>query len=229
MSGDSVAHDQIKAFVERIERLDEELKSINDDKKEVFAEAKGNGFDVKALKIVIRKRAQDHAERMELEALVELYEAALGMRAYPRDYDEDDEPSARAPARTRETIEEFGAEQTPFEQIHEGLTEALAVAKGEAEPYRAHYAEPANASPEADAADSGEESGMLDSLPANQSTAALKEVQGPAMGVSVAAVADASATALSTIEPRVSLPAGTQAPPVDTHFPRIAHLGLVRA
>lgn len=78
-NADSVAQDQIRAFVERIERFNEEIKALNDDKKEVFAEAKGNGFDVPALKHVIKLRAQDHAERMEFEAIVELYETALGM------------------------------------------------------------------------------------------------------------------------------------------------------
>lgn len=96
-NSDSVAHDQIRAFVERVERLDEELKAINDDKKEIFAEAKGNGFDVKALKIVIQKRRQDVSERMELEAVVSLYEAALGMTTMGDD--EDDEPAPRARAR----------------------------------------------------------------------------------------------------------------------------------
>lgn len=74
---DSVARDQIRSFVERIERLEEERKSIAKDIAEVYAEAKGNGFDRKALKIVVTRRRQDHNERMELEALVELYEAAL--------------------------------------------------------------------------------------------------------------------------------------------------------
>ena len=75
---DTVAGDQLRAFIERIERLDEELKAINEDKREVFAEAKGNGFDTKAMKIILQRRRQDQNERTELEALVELYESSLG-------------------------------------------------------------------------------------------------------------------------------------------------------
>jgi uncharacterized protein (UPF0335 family) len=79
VSSDSVAQDQLRAFVERIERMEEEKKAIADDIKEIYAEAKGNGFDTKVLRQVIRIRKQDHAERMEQEALLELYLAALGM------------------------------------------------------------------------------------------------------------------------------------------------------
>jgi len=97
---DVPAADQIRAFVERIERIEGEVKDLNRDKSEIFAEAKGNGFDVKALKIVIGKRRQDMSERMELEALVELYEAALGMRATYRDDGEEvgTVDATRAPA-----------------------------------------------------------------------------------------------------------------------------------
>jgi len=101
MSAESVAQDQIRAFVERIERLDEELKAINDDKKEIYAEAKGNGFDVVALKQVIKLRRQDANERMEREAIVELYMAALGMIATP----DFDEPRVQVQARVREATE----------------------------------------------------------------------------------------------------------------------------
>jgi uncharacterized protein (UPF0335 family) len=89
VSSDSVAQDQIRAFIERIERLEEEKQAIADDIKEVYAEAKGNGFDTKVLRQIIRIRKQDAAERMEQEALLELYMAALGMAAAPRDNDED--------------------------------------------------------------------------------------------------------------------------------------------
>lgn len=102
VSTDSVAQEQIHAFVQRIERLHEERTAIGKDISEVFAEAKGNGFDIKALKIVIAKRRQDHNERMELEALVEIYEAALGMSGTARYHDNDDDSRggrARAPAR----------------------------------------------------------------------------------------------------------------------------------
>ena len=76
---DSVAQDQLRAFIERIERLEEEKKAIGDDVKEVYAEAKGNGFDTKVLRDIIRIRGMDHAQRMEHDALLELYMAALGM------------------------------------------------------------------------------------------------------------------------------------------------------
>jgi len=109
LSSDSVAQDQLRAFVERIERIEEEIKALNDDKREIYAEAKGNGFDTKALKIVIKERRQDHNERMELEAVLDLYRSALGMYVTPFE-EEDDEPGAPAPARAREIIEEFGAE-----------------------------------------------------------------------------------------------------------------------
>ena len=73
------AKDQLKAFVERIERLEEEKKAIADDVRDVYAEAKGNGFDVKALRTVVRLRKQDVNERKEQEALIETYMHALGM------------------------------------------------------------------------------------------------------------------------------------------------------
>jgi uncharacterized protein (UPF0335 family) len=85
VSPDSVAQDQIKAFIERIERLEEEKSAIAGDIKEVYAEAKGNGFDTKVLRKIISIRKQDAAERLEQEALLELYMTALGMQAAPSD------------------------------------------------------------------------------------------------------------------------------------------------
>ena len=90
VNSDSVAQDQLRAFIERIERMEEEKRAIADDIKEIYAEAKGNGFDTKVLRQIIRIRKQDHAERMEQEALLELYMAALGMAAPPRESDEDE-------------------------------------------------------------------------------------------------------------------------------------------
>lgn len=87
VSSDSVAQDQIRAFIERIERMEEEKKAIADDLKEIYAEAKGNGFDTKVLRQLIRIRKQDASERLEQEALLELYMAALGMQTAPRDED----------------------------------------------------------------------------------------------------------------------------------------------
>lgn len=87
VSTDSVAQDQIRAFIERIERMEEEKKAIADDIKEIYAEAKGNGFDTKVLRQIVRIRKQDHNERMEQEALLELYMAALGMSTAPANDD----------------------------------------------------------------------------------------------------------------------------------------------
>jgi uncharacterized protein (UPF0335 family) len=84
---DSVAQDLIRAFVERVERLHEERKAISDDIGEVYAEAKGNGFDVPVLKQIIKIRRQDHAERMERETLLDLYMSALGMQRAPTNDD----------------------------------------------------------------------------------------------------------------------------------------------
>ena len=73
------AKDQLKSFVERVERLEEEKKAISDDIRDVYGEAKVNGFDIKALRTVVRLRKQDVNERKEQEAIVETYLHALGM------------------------------------------------------------------------------------------------------------------------------------------------------
>jgi uncharacterized protein (UPF0335 family) len=78
-SSQTVAAGQLRAFIERVERLEEEKKTISDDIKDVFAEMKGTGFDTKAVRTIIRLRKQDQAEREEAEALLDLYMAALGM------------------------------------------------------------------------------------------------------------------------------------------------------
>lgn len=78
-SAGGVAADQLRAFVERIERLEEEKKNISDDIKDVYAEAKGNGYDVKVMRQVVRLRKQDKNVREEMEALLDLYLHALGM------------------------------------------------------------------------------------------------------------------------------------------------------
>jgi uncharacterized protein (UPF0335 family) len=82
MSNDDVqgiAASQLKSIVERIERLEEEKKAIADDIKDVYGEAKGNGYDTKALRAIIRLRKQDANEREEQDAILDLYKAALGM------------------------------------------------------------------------------------------------------------------------------------------------------
>jgi len=73
------AKDHLKAFVERVERLEEEKKAIADDIRDVYAEAKGSGYDVKALRTVVRLRKLDANERKEQEAILETYLHALGM------------------------------------------------------------------------------------------------------------------------------------------------------
>lgn len=75
----SVEGSQLKAFVERIERLEEERKSIVDDVKDVYAEAKGNGYDTKILRKVISLRKIDRDKREEDEATLDLYLSAIGM------------------------------------------------------------------------------------------------------------------------------------------------------
>ena len=73
------AKDQLKAIIERIERLEEEKKTISDDIRDVYAEAKGNGYEVKALRTIVRMRKQDADERREHETILETYLQALGM------------------------------------------------------------------------------------------------------------------------------------------------------
>ena len=76
----AVAASQLRSFIERIERLEEEKKTISDDIKEVYAELKGSGFDAKAVREIIRLRKKEDHERQEEEAMIELYKNALGMR-----------------------------------------------------------------------------------------------------------------------------------------------------
>jgi uncharacterized protein (UPF0335 family) len=75
---DGVAGEELRSFIERAERMNEEIKALNDDKKEIFAEARGRGFDVAAIKEIIKLRAADPAERAERSAILELYLSALG-------------------------------------------------------------------------------------------------------------------------------------------------------
>ena len=79
MSDSAIAQEQLKALVERIERLEEEKKAIADDIREVYSEAKGNGFDTKILRQVVRLRRLDLTERQEQDAVRDLYLHALGM------------------------------------------------------------------------------------------------------------------------------------------------------
>ena len=74
-----VAKDQLRSIIKRIERLEEEKKTFTDDIRDVYAEAKGNGYDVKALRTIVRMRKQDPADRAEQETILEIYQHALGM------------------------------------------------------------------------------------------------------------------------------------------------------
>ncbi|HYE52667.1 MAG TPA: DUF2312 domain-containing protein [Azospirillaceae bacterium] len=74
-----IAADRLRSFIERIERLEEEKKGIADDIKDVYAEAKGTGFDTKVMRQIIRLRKMEKNDRQEAEAILELYMSALGM------------------------------------------------------------------------------------------------------------------------------------------------------
>ncbi len=75
----NVAAAELRQFVERLERLEEEKKAISDDMRDVFAELKGRGYDVKAVRQILKIRKQDQAERQEQEAILDVYLEALGM------------------------------------------------------------------------------------------------------------------------------------------------------
>ncbi len=78
-STQTVAAGQLRSLIERIERLEEEKKNIADDIKDIYAEAKGNGFDTAAIKFIVARRRKDSAAVEEAETIQELYMAALGM------------------------------------------------------------------------------------------------------------------------------------------------------
>lgn len=75
----SIAGSELKAYIERIERLEEEKAALAGDLRDVYTEAKANGFDTKIMRKIVSLRKKDHAERKEEEAIMELYLAALGM------------------------------------------------------------------------------------------------------------------------------------------------------
>jgi uncharacterized protein (UPF0335 family) len=79
MSDGNVAADQLRLFIERIERLEEEKKGIADDIKDVYLEAKGQGYDPKTMRAIVRLRKMEKDARDEAEALLETYKAALGL------------------------------------------------------------------------------------------------------------------------------------------------------
>ena len=79
VASSGVAAEELKQFIERIERLEEEKAVLQGDIKDAFLELKGRGFDVKAVRTILRIRKKDHAERQEEEAILELYLQALGL------------------------------------------------------------------------------------------------------------------------------------------------------
>ena len=72
-----IAADQLKSLLERIERMEDEKKGLAEDIRDIYAEAKGNGFDTKAMRQVLKLRKMGRAERLEMEAMVDLYFAAI--------------------------------------------------------------------------------------------------------------------------------------------------------
>ena len=76
----AIAADQLKAFIERIERLEEEKSALASDLRDVYGEAKSEGFDTKVMRKIVALRRKDHAERKEEEAIMDLYLDALGMQ-----------------------------------------------------------------------------------------------------------------------------------------------------
>ncbi len=79
MGEDNVSAEQLRLFIERVERLEEDKAGVAADIKAVYAEAKGTGFDTKTMRSIIRLRAMEKAARQEQEALLETYKAALGL------------------------------------------------------------------------------------------------------------------------------------------------------
>ena len=79
MSEDNVTAEQLRLFIERIERLEEEKKGLNDDIKDVYSEARANGYDVETMRAIIRLRRLESHIRQEAEALLETYKNALGI------------------------------------------------------------------------------------------------------------------------------------------------------
>ncbi len=79
MSTENVSAEQLRLFIERIETLEEEKKGISDDIKDVYAEAKGTGFDTKTMKAIVRLRKMEANAREEAEALLDLYKTTLGL------------------------------------------------------------------------------------------------------------------------------------------------------
>jgi uncharacterized protein (UPF0335 family) len=79
MAEAAVSDDQLRLFIERIERLEEEKKGIIDDVRDVYSEAKGQGYDAKIMRQIVRLRKMSHQDRQEMETILDLYKSALGL------------------------------------------------------------------------------------------------------------------------------------------------------
>ena len=90
MADHGIARDQLRAFIDRIEKLEEGKTAISDDIKDVYAEAQGSGFDTKVMRQVVRLRKQDRNERAEQEAILSIYLHALGLETHDPMEDENE-------------------------------------------------------------------------------------------------------------------------------------------
>ncbi len=79
MAEATVSDDQLRLFIERVERLEEEKKGIADDVRDIYSEAKGQGYDTKIMRQIVRLRKMSQQDRQEMETILELYKAALGL------------------------------------------------------------------------------------------------------------------------------------------------------
>ncbi len=79
MASGTVSAEQLRLFIERVERLEEERKGISEDVKDVYSEAKGQGYDTKTMRAIVKLRKMDRDARMEQDALLDTYKAALGL------------------------------------------------------------------------------------------------------------------------------------------------------
>ena len=79
MTEGAVSNDQLRLFIERIERLEEEKKGVSDDVRDVYSEAKSNGYDAKIMRQIVRLRKMTNDDRAEMEALLDTYKSALGI------------------------------------------------------------------------------------------------------------------------------------------------------
>ena len=100
-----VAGDRLRAFIERIERLEEERIALGDDLREVYAEAKATGFDPKIMRQIVRLRRMESSDREEQEYLLDTYKAALGMIALPLGSDKSGVPAPQLISEARTSPE----------------------------------------------------------------------------------------------------------------------------